>query len=178
MDIASQVTDPWAWTLSSTLVVIGWVVTLAIAIIGWVITFKKDKAAKKTVDDNLAAALGRNETLDKQLAAQREANELYRKVHARPANPWSDAINTTRSAFVVKNDSNDEIVVESVQPSDPALAGFFDFGKKLPMTVGSGESFEYIASGSFQTGQVNTLVKWRWSDEETIHERKFMNVKS
>lgn len=50
-----RMVDPWAWTLTTTLVVVGWGVTFAIAVTGWVITAIRDRRAAKAAKDKAEA---------------------------------------------------------------------------------------------------------------------------
>lgn len=85
--------DPWAWTLSTTLVVIGWVVTAAITIIGWRITAARDRKAaemaerraeeaasteRRRFEERLKAANGTVESLRMQVKAMQDTADALR----------------------------------------------------------------------------------------------------
>ena len=52
--------DSWAWSLATTLVVVGWGITLIPVVIGWIITGHRNKAEAKAKQEEIERA---NESL-------------------------------------------------------------------------------------------------------------------
>ena len=77
--------DPWTWTLSTTLVVIGWAVSLAIAVAGWVITAVRDRNAART-----ASAKAKADAKDAQRRFDAQLDVLKGQLQA--ANDSADAL--------------------------------------------------------------------------------------
>lgn len=186
--------DPWAWTLSSTLVVIGWVVTLASTITGWVITARKDRKAaenaarkrdedaardRETIDTlkaQLRAAQESASALREQVEQLREANRLAEKANPANVDPWSAAIWISGEGFMVRNEGSRNVVVESVHSDQRELEGMLHSKRETPFMCGPGDTVEYIAFGT-DMGRPNVLIEWHWEDDSVTHSTRRVSAK-
>ncbi|NMM96315.1 hypothetical protein G1C98_1051 [Bifidobacterium sp. DSM 109960] len=189
-------TDPWAWTLSTTLVVIGWGVTLVIAIVGWVITARKDSKSAKAAREKYTADSKRademNATLRSQLeAAQesaaalraqveqlREANRIADDANPFTSVPWGDPEWTGHGAqFTIRNMSSRNVDVVRLSASDEELDGLMSFDQQPPFTCEPNSRISYMAFGTLQTGTPDIEIVWRWEGDEEEHTTSRQNIK-
>lgn len=166
--------DPWAWTLSSTLVVIGWAVTLAPTITGWVITARKDRKAaenaarkrdedaardRETIDTlkaQLRAAQESASALREQVEQLREANRIASESDPTETDPLGMAQWVKGSVFSITNLSKREITVLSVEPDESSPFFMMD-DATFPLALRRNESIRFMKALS---GQV--MIKWKW----------------
>ena len=189
-------TDPWAWTLATTLVVIGWAVTFAITVAGWIITARKDsrsaKAAREKYEADARRADELNATLRSQLEAARESAEALRAQveQLKEANriaddanpftsvPWGDAEWTGHgSRFTIRNKSSRNVVVVKLSASDERLDGLMHFDQQLPFTCEPNSRISYLALGTMQTGTPDAAIEWHWDGSDEIRTTVRQNIK-
>ncbi|KFJ02666.1 hypothetical protein [Bifidobacterium thermacidophilum] len=187
--------NPWAWTLPTTLVVIGWVVSLLIAAAGWWQASKKDKAnaaaarEKAEADarqadrmnailrSRLEAAQESVKALEAQVTQLQEANRIAAEANPFSVIPWSDAESVGHGEFAVRNKSARDVIVTSVTATDERLSTLLYFDGDTPFVCKPNDLLVYVAIGTFQTGTPDVSIGWRWdgSDEEHVTVRK--NIK-
>lgn len=189
-------TDPWAWTLATTLVVIGWAVTFAITVAGWIITARKDlrsaKAAREKYEADVRRADELNATLRSQLEAARESAEALRAQveQLKEANriaddanpftsvPWGDAEWTRHgSRFTIRNKSSRNVVVVKLSASDERLDGLMRFDQQPSFICEPNSRISYLALGTMQTGTPDTVIEWHWDGSDEIRTTVRQNIK-
>lgn len=189
-------TDPWAWTLATTLVVIGWAVTFAITVAGWIITARKDsrsaKAAREKYEADARRADELNATLRSQLDAARESAEALRAQveQLKEANriaddanpftsvPWGDAEWTRHgSRFTIRNKSSRNVVVVKLSASDERLDGLIRFDQQPSFICEPNSRISYLALGTMQTGTPDTVIEWHWDGSDEIRTTVRQNIK-
>lgn len=189
-------TDPWAWTLATTLVVIGWAVTFAITVAGWIITARKDsrsaKAAREKYEADVRRADELNATLRSQLEAARESAEALRAQveQLKEANriaddanpftsvPWGDAEWTRHgSRFTIRNKSSRNVVVVKLSASDERLDGLIRFDQQPSFICEPNSRISYLALGTMQTGTPDTVIEWHWDGSDEIRTTVRQNIK-
>lgn len=189
-------TDPWAWTLATTLVVIGWAVTFAITVAGWIITARKDsrsaKAAREKYEADVRRADELNATLRSQLEAARESAEALRAQveQLKEANriaddanpftsvPWGDAEWTRHgSRFTIRNKSSRNVVVVKLSASDERLDGLMRFDQQPSFICEPNSRISYLALETMQTGTPDTVIEWHWDGSDEIRTTVRQNIK-
>ncbi|WP_137656922.1 hypothetical protein [Bifidobacterium moukalabense] len=187
--------DPWAWTLTTTLVVIGWVVTLAISVAGWVITAIKDarsaKAAQEKYEADARRADETNATLKSQLEAAQESTKALRAqveqlkeanriaLSSNPPDkaPWGDSVWTRKgSLFSIHHEGLRNVMVLGVRSADPKMRGLLRFDRTTPFSCEPGDSIEYMAIGA-QLGRPDVEIRWRWEDDDTERTTRRPSIK-
>lgn len=189
-------TDPWAWTLATTLVVIGWAVTFAITVAGWIITARKDsrsaKAAREKYEADARRADELNATLRSQLDAAREstaalraqveqlkeANRIADDANPFTSVPWGDAEWTRHgSRFTIRNKSSRNVVVVKLSASDERLDGLMRFDQQPSFICEPNSRISYLALGTMQTGTPDTVIEWHWDGSDEIRTTVRQNIK-
>lgn len=188
-------TDPWAWTLATTLVVIGWAVTFAITVAGWIITARKDsrsaKAAREKYEADARRADELNATLRSQLDAARESTAALRAqveqlkeanriaISSNPPDkaPWGDSAWTgSGELFSIHHEGLRKVIVLEVRSADPRMRGLLHFDHATPFFCEPGDSIEYLAIGT-QLGRPDVEIRWRWADDDTERTTRRPSIK-
>ena len=187
--------DQWAWTLSSTLVVIGWGVTLIPTVIGWVISANKDKKAaanaamkrdedakrdSETIDTlrgQLEASQETVNALREQVEQLKEANRIAAAANPYGVVPWGDAEWTGKGAlFKVRNESARNVIVESVRADQQELRGMFRFSRDVPFVCEPGDTIEYWAIAC-NLGRPDARIEWHWENDDAKHSTRRASIK-
>lgn len=189
---------PWDWTLSTIIATIA----LAFTAIGWGITDVKDKKAAKTAEkrhneqiaalkDQLQAerdsatalraqaesSAAAAEASQEQVRQLQEANRLAMAANPPDKAPWGDAEWVRGELFRIHNKGNRNVVVTAVRAADPNLQGLFSFDESTPFKCEPGDSIDYSAMGTWQTGTPKTEIEWHWEGEEDPRTTQRSNIK-
>ena len=184
--------DSWAWSLATTLVVVGWGITLIPVVIGWIITGHRNKAEAKAKQEEIERANESLATLKKQLKvsqdatkslreqvdALEESNRLYAAANPENVPPWGDAEWMSRSLYRIKLKGTRKVIVTGVDVAEQDLIGLLRLKSPItfPQTLEPGDCVEYLAAATM-AGTPSTKIEWHWAGSEEARATTRTNIR-
>lgn len=163
----AQAVDPWAWTLSSTLAVIGMCVPLVIALIGWIIALQKAKKDAESAKTRLG------EEVEKNKALKRQADALEKQVAILSAHEeiprWEFEQKKHKSLAYVVTNRNAFHAWDIRIEAEPDIS--YTLGD---LAAGSSTSFDFLETGIF--GGVRSDITISWGREEGAEDRSHFKL--
>jgi hypothetical protein len=116
--------------------------------------------------------------LQEQVKQLEKANHIAMAANPPEKAPWGDAKWTGRGAlFRIHNEGKRNAIVTAVRATEPNLQNLLRFSEPTPFTSEPGDSIDYMAIGTSQTGTPKTEIEWHWEDDDTVRTTHRSNIK-